>query len=162
MTSREFFVETLKDELPRFERALKAVPEEGMDYRPHERSRTTRELIAVFVDEACMFAPVIEKGDFDLATYTGSGCKTMVDAATAVTRGFDAAARAATSISEQQWESPGRLRMGDKVAWETTRGRMAWSVLLDLIHHRGQLSVYIRGMGGRVPAIYGASADESD
>jgi uncharacterized damage-inducible protein DinB len=51
--------------------------------------------------------------------------------------------------------------MGEKVEWETTRGKMAWGLLLDLIHHRGQLSVYIRNMGGRVPAIYGPSGDEN-
>jgi uncharacterized damage-inducible protein DinB len=33
-------------------------------------------------------------------------------------------------------------------------------VLFDAIHHRGQLSAYIRPMGGKVPAIYGPSADE--
>ena len=37
---------------------------------------------------------------------------------------------------------------------------MAWGFLLDQIHHRGQLSTYLRPMGAKVPAIYGASADE--
>jgi uncharacterized damage-inducible protein DinB len=46
------------------------------------------------------------------------------------------------------------------VIWESTRGGMAWGMLFDLIHHRGQLSVYIRPMGGKVPSIYGPSGDE--
>jgi len=37
---------------------------------------------------------------------------------------------------------------------------MAWGFLLDLIHHRGQLSTYLRPMGAKVPSIYGPSADE--
>jgi len=37
---------------------------------------------------------------------------------------------------------------------------LAWGVLFDLIHHRGQLSTYLRPMGSTVPAIYGPSADE--
>jgi uncharacterized damage-inducible protein DinB len=38
---------------------------------------------------------------------------------------------------------------------------MAWAFLLDQIHHRGQLSTYLRPMGAKVPSIYGRSADES-
>ena len=38
---------------------------------------------------------------------------------------------------------------------------MLWAVLFDAIHHRGQLSLYIRLTGGKVPAIYGPSADEA-
>jgi uncharacterized damage-inducible protein DinB len=36
----------------------------------------------------------------------------------------------------------------------------AWTFLLDVIHHRGQLSTYLRAMGSTVPQIYGPSADE--
>lgn len=45
--------------------------------------------------------------------------------------------------------------------FEETYGGMLWGSLLDMIHHRGQLSVYIRPMGGRVPSIYGPSADDA-
>jgi uncharacterized damage-inducible protein DinB len=160
-SSREFFIETLADELPRFERALKAVPEDELDYRPHEKTRTARELISVFTDEACMFDRILETGVFDMAGFTPGSCRSMGDALTTVKRGFEAALAAARGISEQDWDAPARLLLGEKVEWETTRGKMAWGVLLDLIHHRGQLSVYIRNMGGRVPAIYGPSGDEN-
>jgi uncharacterized damage-inducible protein DinB len=45
--------------------------------------------------------------------------------------------------------------------WKTTKGEMAWGFIFDLIHHRGQLATYIRPMGGKVPAIYGPSADSN-
>lgn len=160
-SSREFFIETLKDELPRFERTLKAVPESNLDYRPHEKTRTARELVSVFADEACMFDAILRKGDFDMAAYAPGSCKSTGDAVASLKQGFDAALAGASALSEEQWEGPARLMMGEKVEWETTRGKMAWGLLLDLIHHRGQLSVYIRNMGGRVPAIYGPSGDEN-
>jgi DinB family len=47
-----------------------------------------------------------------------------------------------------------------RVYIETTLGHMSWIGLFDAIHHRGQLSVYLRPMGGRVPSIYGPSADD--
>jgi uncharacterized damage-inducible protein DinB len=37
---------------------------------------------------------------------------------------------------------------------------MAWSFLFDIVHHRGQITTYLRPMGSTVPQIYGPSADE--
>ena len=48
-----------------------------------------------------------------------------------------------------------------KVAWEAPLGDMLFGFLFDAIHHRGQLSVYLRLVGGKVPSIYGPSGDEN-
>jgi uncharacterized damage-inducible protein DinB len=50
--------------------------------------------------------------------------------------------------------------MDGRVLFEVPLGEMFWLGLFDAIHHRGQLSVYLRPMGGRVPSIYGPSADD--
>ncbi|MBX4187453.1 MAG: DinB family protein, partial [Candidatus Doudnabacteria bacterium] len=60
------------------------------------------------------------------------------------------------SISDDQWEN-GNSSMGDM--WKDKKYMMAWGFLFDAIHHRGQLSTYLRAMGSKVPAIYGPSAD---
>jgi len=62
-------------------------------------------------------------------------------------------------MRETGWQSDSKMFMGDKMTWKSSKGKMAWGFLLDLIHHRGQLSTYIRPMGGKVPSIYGPSAD---
>ena len=46
-------------------------------------------------------------------------------------------------------------------AWEDTISQMFWGFLFDAVHHRGQLSTYLRPMGGKVPSIYGPSADDT-
>jgi uncharacterized damage-inducible protein DinB len=46
------------------------------------------------------------------------------------------------------------------VVWETSLGDMLFGILFDAIHHRGQLSTYLRPMGAKVPSIYGPSADD--
>jgi uncharacterized damage-inducible protein DinB len=61
---------------------------------------------------------------------------------------------------DARWEGPARLKMGGKVVWETTVGDMLFGFLFDAIHHRGQLSSYLRPMGAKVPSIYGPSADD--
>jgi len=57
-------------------------------------------------------------------------------------------------------EKPTQFAVDGRVFYETSMGHMCWLGLLDVIHHRGQLTVYIRPMGGKVPAIYGPSADD--
>jgi uncharacterized damage-inducible protein DinB len=49
--------------------------------------------------------------------------------------------------------------VGDRAIMNAPRQAIAWMLLLDAIHHRGQLSTLIRPMGGKVPGIYGPSAD---
>jgi uncharacterized damage-inducible protein DinB len=159
MTSREQFLETLKDEQPRFERVFAALPEARLEYRPHEKSRSAKELLGVFADEALMFADILGKGELEMGGFTPGSYAGVTAAAEAFGRGFAEAAREGARLSDADWKLPARMLMNGKSEWETTRGGMAWGLLLDLIHHRGQLSVYLRPMGGRVPAIYGPSGD---
>jgi uncharacterized damage-inducible protein DinB len=49
---------------------------------------------------------------------------------------------------------------GGQEVMKATGSEHAWGFLFDIIHHRGQLSTYLRPMGSTVPQIYGPSADE--
>src|SRR5690606_6853925 len=64
----------------------------------------------------------------------------------------------AQELSEEEWES-GAAGWAPE-AKSGKKGHMAWDFLFDAIHHRGQLSTFLRGMGAKVPSIYGPSADE--
>ena len=161
MTSKEFFVHTVKDELPRFRRFFEAVPSDNLDYRPHERQKSTGEMNALFTNEIPMIAEVLKTGTLG-DSFGSARTSTPAETRGAVERGLEEVAALAEAMPEAEWDSTAQLKMGDKVMWETSRGAMAWSFLLDLIHHRGQLSTYIRPMGGKVPAIYGPSGDSTD
>ncbi|MGH9317554.1 MAG: DinB family protein, partial [Thermoanaerobaculia bacterium] len=63
-------------------------------------------------------------------------------------------------LDDVAWGKKVRFLVEGKVAWEANLGDMLWGFLFDAIHHRGQLSSYIRPMGGKVPSIYGPSADD--
>ena len=54
-------------------------------------------------------------------------------------------------MSDAAWESPGRFLFDGKVIYEYPRRDLAWMLLFDGLHHRGQLSTYLRPMGGTVP-----------
>jgi uncharacterized damage-inducible protein DinB len=64
------------------------------------------------------------------------------------------------NLSDTKWESNAKFMVDGKVVWEAPLGDMLFGFLFDAIHHRGQLSSYLRPMGAKVPAIYGPSADD--
>src|SRR5258708_22666418 len=62
-------------------------------------------------------------------------------------------------LSQARWEQTARLRAGRQIVVKKTVGELLWLFHFDLIHHRGQLTTYLRPMGSNVPSIYGKSAD---
>jgi uncharacterized damage-inducible protein DinB len=63
------------------------------------------------------------------------------------------------ALGEDAWDRVAQFYYQEKVVSEQPIGQFLWFILFDGIHHRGQLSAYLRPMGGTVPAIYGPSAD---
>ena len=63
-------------------------------------------------------------------------------------------------MDDAGWNRKGRFMMNGQVRMEQPIGGFLWLFFFDAIHHRGQLSTYIRPMGGKVPSIYGPSGDD--
>ena len=164
MTDREFFVKTLEDEIPRFERVFKALPEDKLSYKhPGDtKGKSGGELMNMLATEASTFMPILETGVVHMDTVPWAEQRSVADATNLLVSSFKTAHERAIATSEEDWASPAQMMMGGKSAWDSTRGGLAWAFLLDAIHHRGQLSTYIRPMGGMVPSIYGPSADSAE
>lgn len=158
MSIREFFATRLASELPAFNRVIRALPADRLDYKPHERSTGAGQLAAQLSYEMQHLAELFEKGEIHYVPDTES--RSLDEIATSFERNAQQALEAAKNVSDEQWSAPAKFFMGGQPVWETTVGDMAWGYLFDLVHHRGQLSTYIRPMGGKVPSIYGPSADD--
>jgi uncharacterized damage-inducible protein DinB len=63
-------------------------------------------------------------------------------------------------VNESQWTKRAEFRMNGRVALDWPVREILWMFHFDAIHHRGQLTTYLRTMGGRVPSIYGKSGDD--
>ena len=163
MTDKELFLEILKSELPRFERVMKAVeavPKHKHSYKHDAKSRTTFELLShTFGSESQMIPVFLNGGKVDFATWLKPKWKSAGEIRKGFVKNMKKVADSAKKMSEKKWNSKIKLYYGGKVSWEDRRGKIAWEFLLDLIHHRGQLSTHLRPMGGKVPSIYGPSAD---
>ncbi len=162
MNNREFFVQNIDAELPRFDRVFQALPADKLGWRPHERSKSAMELVTSMVSETMMCPMFMKSGIADFFKVEEPKGKSVAECWSIFKQSLEEMKNLAAKMTEEDWDSPSKMVAGESVHWETTRGWMAWGMLLDLIHHRGQLSTYIRPMGGKVPSIYGPSGDTAE
>ena len=158
MNLSQFFVQRWEAEQPAFSKVLRAMPEEQLAYKPHERSTGAGDLAWQLAEEQRGLAELMETGRVTWEMRPRPEKRDEIvaawDAATEKLRAKLAA------YDEEKAAGPAEFFMGGESAWKDTVGGMLWGFLFDMIHHRGQLSSYLRPMGGKVPAIYGPSADD--
>jgi uncharacterized damage-inducible protein DinB len=156
MTDREFFQVRRKAERDVFLRVIRALPNDKLSYRPHERSQSAGELLTTLVSEHGVCIELAGTGRADWKT---TEVRSVEEAAAAFEKHWDDLDRIASGLDDAGWARNGQFFMGGKMISEQPVGGFLWFILFDAIHHRGQLSTYIRPMGGQVPAIYGPSGD---
>jgi uncharacterized damage-inducible protein DinB len=154
---REYYTQCFENEKPTFIKVMKAVPADQAGYKPHPRSTSSGDLVwllATELDDACV---LIDRGEVNYVYKPSPG---VAESIAAYEKHAAALSERLASVDDTRWESNARLMADGKVMWETTLGDMLFGFLLDAIHHRGQLSSYLRPMGAKVPSIYGPSADD--
>ena len=155
------FLPEFDAEMAATRRLLERVPEDELDWKPHPKSRSLGEL-ATHVTELPRWGVRLEKDSFQVGS---EKAPSMTDAAAFVAR-FDentAAARAAIErASDEAMDKEFTVYKPDgQVFFTGRRGPLVRRVLLNhLIHHRGQLTVYLRELDRPLPPIYGPTADE--
>ena len=152
MDEKELFTRFWTQETKTTRNVLARIPE-GSDYRPDPKSRTAQEIAWQIVCEEAMIIDALETGS--VSWNLPPMPKAMADVL--------------AEYEEQSAALPGRWAALSAETWagdlEFSGSRrsasvMAWSFLFDIVHHRGQISTYLRPMGSTVPQIYGPSGDE--
>ena len=162
MTNREFFIQTITNEHPIFERVLRAVNPDKWSYRPDPVTKTGREIATLLATEPGMLVQILKGEVLDFGSGAPPEPSLSLDQMVGmVNAAFGEMKTAAAACTDDQWENADAILKGGFGEWKDKRGRMAWGFLFDLIHHRGQISTYLRSMGGKVPSIYGPSADSA-
>jgi uncharacterized damage-inducible protein DinB len=159
MTNRQFFLQHCEAEFPRFLSVMEATPAERLDYRPHPRSRSAYELIGHLIGHEQDMLELARTGVINHRMQVPF--ETLQDGLAAYRQAHEALHEQLRSMDDVAWESKGRFLFEGTLKYEYPRRDLAWLLLFDGLHHRGQLSTYLRPMGGKVPAIYGPSADSA-
>jgi uncharacterized damage-inducible protein DinB len=159
VTNKEFFLRCWQQEHPTFIKVLKAVPANKLDYRPDPRSRSAAELVWLQVLEKRCWFELLETWQINWKlTPPSSRLDEMIGA---YEKAHEELVPHVKKLTDETWDTRSTQFLIDgRVYIETTLGHMFWIGLFDAIHHRGQLTVYLRPMGAKVPSIYGPSADD--
>ena len=157
MDARSLFLKFWDQEAKATRNVIARIPE-GSTYRPDPKSRTAREIAWVIVSEEQALADGLEKGTIDVKELPTPG--SMREILSVYDRVHQTAAKRFEAIASAKWDQDVPMTYGGKEVMKASATDMAWGFLVDIIHHRGQLSTYLRPMGAKVPQIYGPTADE--
>ena len=159
MAEKDTFIKTLEQEFQTTLKVLKAYPVDKLDLRPSDRSRTAKELAWTFVIEEIMLMGGIIKGQID-TTMRLQMPASYPEILTALEQTHRQNLEQLKKMTEAEINSTMKFFVSPKTIGDVRRGDLLWMTLHDSIHHRGQFSVYLRMAGGKVPSIYGPTADE--
>lgn len=160
--AKQQFLDTYEREHATTMRVLRAYPADKAELRPHPRCKTARELAWVFALERGLGRMVF---DDEFATRPPSGGAPPPPAAwpevlEAVERSHREFGDLVRGTSEEALSEAVSFFTAPKTMGKVPRMEFLWFLLHDEIHHRGQFSIYLRMADGKVPSIYGPSADE--
>jgi uncharacterized damage-inducible protein DinB len=154
---REYFVECFDAEKPKFLRVLRAIPDGQAEYRPHPRSTSAGDLVWLLASELRDACELIDHGEVNFELRPTPA---LSESIALYERNAEDLQKRLASVNDDAWGRNARFLVNGAAVWEATLGDMLFGFLFDAIHHRGQLSSYLRPMGGKVPSIYGPSGDD--
>lgn len=162
---KEFLLKQLDREVDRSRKALEQMPEGKADWKPHDKSMQfgyLAELVAIMPSWVAM---QVTLNELDIAPEGGSKMKrepktTRADYLKALDEAAGAARKALDDTTDAHLATNWQLKARGAVVQEGPRHLMIQDTLNHQAHHRGQMTVYLRLMGAKVPALFGPSADD--
>lgn len=157
MTLREFYLQRAKAEFPVFLKVLRALPDD-LSYKPHERSPSAQQIVWLLMAEQKACIEAVETGKAD---WIDDVTPPSLDEMIALYEKYsNELIEKVSSSDDAALEKNAQFLYKGMTVMDKPGVELLWDFLFDAIHHRGQLSAYIRPMGGKVPSIYGPSADD--
>ena len=164
MKLTELLLAELDREADRSRRALQNVPEGKQDWKPHDKSMPFGYLSQLVATMPSWVAMTITQDELDLNPPGGAKVTMPPPTSAELIKALEQAVAQARAALEQTTDeyltTSWRLLVSGNVVMEAPRHVVIRDALNHLAHHRGQMTVYLRLLGARVPALYGPSADE--
>jgi len=167
MQLKEFFLAEMDREVDRSRKALAQVPDGKYDWKPHDKSMILGYLANMVATMPMWVAMQIKQDELDIAPKDGGKMEqkrleTSAELVEALDKTAAGAREAFEKTNDEHLSTNWRLLAGGNVVMEAPRHQMIQDTINHWAHHRGQMTVYLRLLGAKVPAIYGPSADDSE
>ncbi|MEO6589915.1 MAG: DinB family protein [Pyrinomonadaceae bacterium] len=163
MTIGQMIAAELKQEAGSTRKMLERIPADKFSWQPHDKSMTLARLAGHIVEMLLWTGATLTQDELDFAK-SDFKPKEYTDAAELVAdfdNNIGDAAELLNSTSNEAMMENWSLRNGEEIYFEMPKAAVMRSMVMNhIIHHRGQLAVYLRLLDIPVPSIYGPSADE--
>ncbi|HZB11733.1 MAG TPA: DinB family protein [Chryseolinea sp.] len=156
---KEFLAE-LEAEVQATRKCLERVSETLYDWKPHEKSMTMGYLVLLVAQIPKWITHIIEISEIDLATFSNFQPKTTKELVDHFDENIEGAKKALKKVSDQELSRNFSLKANGQLIFTSPKKENVGSTLNHWVHHRGQLTVYMRLNDIAVPSIYGPSADD--
>ena len=154
------YLKELEAEATATRKCLERIPEHLFSWKPHEKSMTLGYLSLLVAEIPKWIAHMIEKSEIDFVTFQHVQPSTTKELVDHHDQNMEAARKALSKVSNEELAEPFHLKNNGKVLFSSPKKLNVSSSINHLVHHRGQLTVYMRLNDIPVPSIYGPSADE--
>ena len=166
MAMRDIFLAEFDHEMANTRKTLERVPENKLDWQPHDKSFTMQALASHLANVPAWTAMTLNMDSLDVAPPDGASFSTPQAKSTAeLLKFFDAnvadARKALVAATDEQFQQPWTLLAAGEAQFTMPKAAVLRSFIFNhAVHHRAQLTVYLRLNNVPVPALYGPSADE--
>lgn len=166
MKYTEIFLADLDREVPVSRRVLERVPEGRFDWKPHEKSMPMGSLAIMVATMPEWLAMMVDQDELDIAPKDGPKfrppeLKTKQDLLRALDASAEKGRAALRGTNDAHLMTSWKLLSAGEVLQDVPRHvQIRDGVLNHWVHHRGQLTVYLKTLGAKVPWVYGPSGDE--
>jgi uncharacterized damage-inducible protein DinB len=161
-SAKQAFLQTYEREHATTMKVLRAYPKDKLDLKPDPKLKSAKELAWIFVQErglgTAVWGDAFAQGVPQRAPQPAP--ESWDDLLAALEKAHKEFAEVVRGTSDADLDKTVKFLTAPKTLGDHKRIDFAWFLLHDQIHHRGQFSVYLRMAGGKVPSIYGPTADE--
>jgi uncharacterized damage-inducible protein DinB len=154
------YARELQAEYTATKKCLEKIPENIYSFKPHPKSMELGYLALLVAEIPLWIAHIIKEGVIDFATYEKFQLTTGGALLKHFEDGFNKAVQALQGVTDDKLEDRFVLQNSGQQLWSTSKKESVGSSINHWVHHRGQLTVYMRLNDIPVPSIYGPSADE--
>jgi uncharacterized damage-inducible protein DinB len=160
MTLGQIYLNELNAEATSTRKCLERIVDPQSTFKPHPKSMAMNYLALLVAEMPNWIAHIVTKGEIDLATFQHATPATTAELVRHFDQNLEAARKALSAASDADLDRTFTLKREGQVLFSSPIKDNVGSTINHLVHHRGQLTVYMRLNDLPVPSIYGPSADD--
>ena len=162
MSINQSFLIEVEKETANTRRLISNIDDKHLQWAPHEKSMAVSALVGHIVELHNWVKQALTVDTFNLATdYVPFKPTSIEEALSVLNNGYEVNKDLISKMEDSDWQEVWTMQFGDHIIAQMPRiGALRLLLINHLIHHRGQLSVYLRLLDIPVPGIYGPSADD--